>query len=234
MRSILYAPQNGLEEKIRRRVVIKRFLILASLTFFYVGPISVNAKADIIADSNTIAAFANPSTGSSDWLFKVDFNKMKLTGGWSDYKTGLTLEIPYKNTVFQNAWFSMTDVTIISSGGISGTSLTGPGEIRFYEYGNSINPLVIIDFNSSSISRYVFGADELFLSANVTIRGSEITDTLSEEQFAFGFANLAKLSGSWNNGFTATASFDSSAVVPEPATICLLGFGALSLIRRKK
>jgi hypothetical protein len=36
------------------------------------------------------------------------------------------------------------------------------------------------------------------------------------------------------NGNTASNVSGSMAMVPEPATICILGFGALSLIRRKK
>jgi len=118
---------------------------------------------------------------------------------------------------------------------------TGAGVINFYADGTSIDPLLIVNFASGTVSRYGLGADEIFVADNVTITGSQIVDTLSEEQFSFSFANLAKLSGStnWTDGFTTTAAFTSSAIVtvkpvPEPATIALLGFGVLSLVRRKK
>ena len=197
-----------------------------------VGFVSVNAKATM-----TIATFADPSKNSANPLFKVDFQNNLITGGWGDAKTGLTLEIPYSGHNFTDAWFSMTDVAISNISGISGD--TGSGEINFYANGTSTNPLLIIDFQSGSVSRYGFGANGMFVANNITITGSEITDTLSEEEFSFSFSNLAKLPyyGSWYDGFTATAAFTSSATIPthdtpEPATLCLLGFGALSLIRK--
>jgi hypothetical protein len=203
------------------------YLILILLMPLYVGLIPADSKASL-----TIATFADPSKSSSDPLFTVDFVQMKFTGGWPDSKTGLLLEIPYQSISFQNAWFDMTEVTILSPAGD-----TGSGQIRFFQDGDSVNPLVVIDFDSGLVSRYSFGADEFFVADNVTITGPIIPETLSEEQLAFSFSNLAKLPGhtNWSDGFTATASFTSSALpVPEPATICLLGLGALSLLSRKR
>jgi len=216
-----------------RRYMKKRFLTIILLALI-VGFVSVNAKATL-----TIATFADPSKNSANPLFKVDIAGLqKITGGWSDSKTGLTLEIPYNGHTFTDAWFTMTDVAITNISGTSGD--TGTGEINFYADGTSINPLLIIDFQSGFVSRYGFGASGMFVATNVTITGSEITDILTLEEFSFSFSNLAKLPrhSSWNDGFTATAAFTSSATikhdVPEPATIGLLGLGALSMIRRKK
>ena len=213
---------------------MKKHLFILLLIFLSVGFISVNVKANSI----TIATFADPSKNSDDPLFTVDFTSMTLNGGWSDTKNGLTLQIPYNGHTFENAWFDMDEVTITSktltSWGPFGQ--TGQGKIQFYADTTSANPLVVIDFDGGLVSPYGFGANEvLFTLANVTITGSEITDPLSQEQFSFGFANLAHLpsSNNWNDGFTATAAFTSSAV-PEPATITLLCTGTLALLKRKK
>jgi hypothetical protein len=217
----------------------KNLLIIALAMSVSVGFISANAAGTPLV-SLTLATFADPSPNSSNYLFKVDFTQMKITGGWAYAKTGLTLEIPCSNytvengNAFQNAWFEMTEVDITSASNMFGQ--TGGGIINFYENGTSTNPLVIINFESGFISRYGLGADEIFEADNVTITGSEIPSPISDEQFSFGFANLAKLPGhtNWTDGFTATAAFTSSAAVPEPATVCILGLGALSLISRKK
>ncbi len=199
-----------------------------------VGFISANAKAAV---TQTIATFNNPSNVSSDWLFKVDFNNSLLTGGWDDDKTGLTLEIPYSNhtiangTAFTDAWFNMTDVEI-TSGTMPGEGfygLTGPGTINFYANGTSTNPLLVIEFTSGFVSRYS-SATNKFAAADVTFTGSEIIGTLSDEQFAFSFADKIKLPGP--HSFTAAASFTSAT--PEPATVALLGIGALSMLCRKR
>ncbi|MGD0551840.1 MAG: PEP-CTERM sorting domain-containing protein [Sedimentisphaerales bacterium] len=210
----------------------KRSLIIILLALA-VGFISVNAKATV-----TIATFADPSRNSGNPLFTVDYTNHLITGGWADAQTGLTLRIPYNSGhTFTDAWFTMTDLVITNISGTSGD--TRGGTIDFYANNTSTNPLVVIDFGSGFISRYGFGANEIFVANNVTITGSEIIGTLSEEGFSFSFANLAHLAGSqnWTDGFTATAAFTSSAVThdtPEPATICLLGFGVLSMVRRKK
>ena len=54
--------------------------------------------------------------------------------------------------------------------------------------------------------------------------------------FAFSFANLKAVEPSTLKiGYTATASFTSSAtVVPEPATLIILGLGSILLRNGKK
>jgi hypothetical protein len=233
----LCAPQDDLDKAIRRGEICmrKRSLIIVLLALS-VGFISANAKA-----SMTIATFADPSKSSSHPLFTVNFLGGTLDGGWGDDKTGLTLQIPYSSNTYTDAWFEMNPVHITTTSLMAGQ--TDGGVINFYADGPpSTVPLLVVSFGNGSVSRYGFGADDArFIASNVTITGSEITGTLSEEDFSFSFANLARLPGhtSWSDGFTSTAAFTSSAVnithdVPEPVTLCVLGLGALSLVRRKK
>jgi hypothetical protein len=199
---------------------MKKCFLITILLALFVGFVSVNAKATF-----TVATFADPSGDSNNPLFTVDFSGGTLNGEWADGKTGLTLQIPYSGHNISNAWFKMTEVGITDSYGD-----TGSGEIDFYAHGTTTNPLLTVSFENGYVDYYNFGADEFF-GENVTISGSEITGMLSEEEFSFTFANKKPLPGS-GNGFTATASFTSSAA-PEPATICLLGLGALVFPRRR-
>jgi hypothetical protein len=194
------------------------------LMCFFAGFTSIDAKA------NTVATFADPSNDGNTSLFTVDFRptQMKLTGGWDS--TGLLLYI--HGNPFADAWFEMTEVDITDAFGT-----TGDGEINFYANGTTTNPLLTISFESGHVDYTNFGADVIFAADEVEFSGSEIIPGLfSEEQiFSFTFANKTLLPGSdtFNDGFTATAAFTSSAV-PEPATVCILGLGALCLTRRKK
>lgn len=206
----------------------KRLLLFSCLLFVVIS--SVPVCADTIP--STIATFADPSPGSSSPLFTADFSD-NLTGGWDDSKTGLTLQIPFSGNTFTNAWFEMSPLDLTPQ--VPGMVYeTGGGSISFYaDLGT--NPLLVFTFDKGMLSPFGFGSNETLLLADVTITGSEVTGgVFSQEQFAFSLSNLTPLAGSFNNGFTATGSFSSSAIhVPEPATLGLLGFGALSIFKRK-
>ncbi len=179
----------------------------------------------------TIATFADPSMNAGQPLFTVGgIGSPFITGGWADTETGLTLQIPYSGHTYPDAFFTMTVLTY--SGGI-----TSSGKIKFYHDNQNINetPLIEIDFNSGHITPFGFGAMDMLYLDGVTVSGSEIGGAvLTDESFAFGFGNLAPIGGDWNNGYTATAAFTSSAAVPEPATIALLGTAGLCVFTRKK
>ena len=203
-----------------KKVNFLTFVLLAVCT---VGFFSASAEATF-----TVATFSDPSINSDNPLFTVNFTAMTINGGWADSETDLTLEIPYSSASFADVWFEMTEVTILNALGD-----TSGGVINFYADGTVIDPLLTINFTSGYVDNFNLGADEMFVANNVTISGIGITPgSLTEEEFSFSFANKADLL-SPNEGFTATASFTSSAV-PEPATIALLCIGVLSLIRRKK
>ena len=103
-------------------------------------------------------------------------------------------------------------------------SKTGSGQIRFYadDHSGSTTPLVSISFSDVFVSRQSLGCDD-FVIQNVIITGSQIADTISLEKFSFSFAAIAQFQ-TGGDGFTATASFTSSAV-SEPAETVLLTVG---------
>ncbi len=188
-----------------------------------------SAQATVV----TIATFADPAANSSTPLFTVNLGTDLITGGWGDNRTGLTLQIPYSGHIFTNAFFTMTNVSY--TGGITGGN-TGGGTIKFFADGQSTSttPLLQMVFDTAQVSPFGFGAMDLFYFDNVIITGSEITGSLTDESFAFSCGNLSPLSGSWNNGYTATAAFTSSAEAPEPATLLLLGSASVFAFTRKK
>ncbi len=179
----------------------------------------------------TIATFADPTTDASTPLFTVDFNANLITGGWMS--SNLNLEV-LSSTIYNNAVFTITDVNITSdSDPFLGGIKTQGGTIKFFE-SDQTTEILTVEFNTGWVSLFQFGgADFEFEGEEVTISGPALGSlVLDEETFAFSFTNIAAIQGNIQNGFTATASFTSSAI-PEPATIGLIGLGAL-LLRRKR
>jgi len=209
---------------------MKKYVTMIMLALVFAGFNVAGAKADIIE----VASFANPSSSSSNSLFTVNFTSLLFSGGWSDSKTGLDLEI--LGSTFENAWFEMTAVAITESGGVNGTSVTSGGTITFYADGTTTDPILIITFESGLLSKSGFDADNIFSTDGVTITGSAISGTLSSEEVIFNFSLRKALTGATGYtttaGFTATADVDSSPT-PEPATIAILALGGLLLRKRK-
>ncbi|MCK5270826.1 MAG: hypothetical protein KAJ46_08580 [Sedimentisphaerales bacterium] len=206
-------------------------LVLVGALFVVSAPNQSYAAAQ-----GTVATFADPSSGEDDPLFKVIFSSLagpgSLRGGWGDDQTGLYLEIVWPcaaTDVYENAFFIMPE--IVYYGDASGT--TGAGVIKFYEDGDTAmtEALLKLEFGSAHVSTGGVYANSIFVD-NVRISGAEIP-VLDMESFSFSFGSVEPVGGDWGSatGFTATAAFTSSAVVPEPISLGLLTLGSLVLLR---
>jgi hypothetical protein len=186
------------------------------------------------AESVTIATFSDPTFQGTMPSFTVDLSQDLITGGWDDSEDNLTLNLPFSGEEYTDVYFTMTPIAY--TGNLGGGQTEG-GSISFFESGQDINTEAIfrIDFIQAWLNYINFGQSDGFSSDGVTFSGTALSgNILTDESFAFSFTNYQPLGGDWANGFTASASFTSSAAIPEPASMILLGAGSLVLLRRKR
>lgn len=173
------------------------------------------------AGTVTIATFADPSPDGTTPLFSYSAATNMLSGSWSG--SGLTLET--LDGDFTDATF------VMSAAAGAGFGDVGAGTVEFFD--SAANSILLIGFNSGQLTFTGFGATEFMATNGVTFSGSILPDPplfTANESFAFAFANQTAVGG--DGSFTATAAFTSSAeIIPEPATLGLLGFGAVALGR---
>ncbi|MFM9871924.1 MAG: PEP-CTERM sorting domain-containing protein [Fimbriimonadaceae bacterium] len=172
------------------------------------------------AQAVTIATHQDPALNGTTPLFFASAGA--VSGSWTG--TGLTLTVPVTAQTFNNVKMDMASVTRV------GNTL-GAGTVKFYT-SDINNPIFRVDFAAGSIFE-PFGLGASFASSQgVNFSGSAVSAlTFTNKQFAFSFANPV----SSQNGNSYTASFTSSAdVVPEPASMAILGLGVASLARRKR
>lgn len=181
--------------------------------------------------SFTVGTFADPVANSTQNYFR--YTTLSPTTGFfegewlTDGIFFLTPGIPAPN--FADVRFEMRDA--FGNNGLDVTLdgnvfVTEAGYIRFFTAANET--VLRVDFSYADLSGTGFTAG-FGTTTPVTMSGSIVEPGWSNEHFAFAFSN-------WNqvgNQLTMSASFTSSAV-PEPATLTLLGLGALAAARRRR
>ncbi len=191
--------------------LIQRPALMAVLTTLLMASASATA--------GTIATFADPAPDGSTPLFELAGTA--FTGGWSD--ANLDLQMPVTGNIWQDATFTMTPLTVVGAGQLSS------GTIEFHKSVADGGGLALqIDFSAAFLAPFGFGASDIFVGQTVTFSGPGIPSGLTEETFAFSFANPVYT----GDGYTYTASFTSSAV-PEPSSLLLLALGLVRVFRRR-
>ncbi len=210
-------------------------------TVFKLGFVGLILMTSLSLASVTIASFADPSANSNDPLFTLVTDaggSGTLSGGWDDSKTGLDLQIFENNAVKEtltDVFFVMDDLAYTGLPVSPYVGTTTGGAIKFFADNADplvADPLFMITFDSASVSiGGISGGDTFFSSDNVVFSGTAIQNAISDEVFSFNLVNQLET----QDGFTATASFDSSATVPEPVSLglMLMGLGVLRGFPRK-
>ena len=192
--------------------------------FFVAGTVA-GIVATHAARAETIVTFSDPAAGPGTPVFSYSNNT--LTGGWE--LPGLTLQTPgLFNVSYSNATFTMTSLTTMSD--LGPVQIMSGGEISFFDALH--NPLLTLDFSSATLSGPLSLGSSDFVGNNVTFSGPLLNGaTVTNEAFAFAFANPVGTTSS----FTVTSSFTSSgdATLPGPSSASLLVAGGLMLTRRR-
>ena len=194
---------------ITHRLFRSGFVIIAALSL-----------CAIVANASTIATFSDPAPNGDTPLFEL-YNTT-FSGHWLG--TGLNLQVPVTGLTWSDARFTMNDLTVGAAGSLS------TGTIEFYKSAAlGGGEILRIDFSAASLAPFGFGASSTFVGQDVHFSGPGIPGGLTHEFFAFSFANPDPT----EHGFTYTAAFTSSATIPEPSALAMLGLGLCGLIRRR-
>lgn len=178
-----------------------------------------------VANADTVATFADPSSGPSTPVFSLTGNT--LTGGWAG--AGLNLLTPGTPAPdYTNITFVMTPLIVMPL--VPGFALTSGGQIDFFD---GLTNIFTIQFDGGTLTSPSGLGGSDFVGQNVRFSGPVLGGLLSaNEAFAFSFANPVAHQG----GYTVTSAFTSSADlrIPGPASLAGLACGLLAVGRRRR
>jgi hypothetical protein len=185
----------------------------------------------------------------ADASIKIDFEDFNLGGG-------LFLDVP-DTLIFSDVGGSGVSVTIVGGADIriydmfkygNNPNATGQalGDWKWWGGSNTAGTTILFDkpVTSFSLRAGDFGADNdnfLMITAfdaqdQILAQDSVPWNATMQPPFAtlsVSAPDISKVIYNSGGSYANSTFIDDLTFVPEPATICLLGFGALSLIRRK-
>lgn len=188
--------------------------------------IGLCVPAALAQPTQTIVTFADPAADATTPLFSLAGNTFQ--GGWSGLNLDLLTPGLYFTGDIPNAKFTMTPLTATQI--VPGYWSLSGGTIDFLDAADAL--VFQITFDSASLAPSIgFGASDLALQAVTLYDPAQPSWEFGQDRFAFSFANDAVTL----DGISWTASFTSSAIIPEPASAGLLAVGGLLLtsLRRR-
>jgi hypothetical protein len=215
-------------------------IFLGGETFLYktarciglaLGGVTLIAQASAL----TIATFDDPAIDSTHPTFRFTSTGPGFTGFLRGTNIG-----PNLPTLLMPGFvgggsqplcrWKMSDLNV-DANGVATAAAGGRGFVDFTDV-TQTHPVFHIDFDSALFSNFGLGASTQF-GNNVTFGGDRLPNPLTNERFAFSFAN--GLFNALTGNLEYTAAFTSSAVipVPEPASILAVSLGVFGFARRR-